>query len=389
MLIVFNAGSSSLKFEVFERDGSRRTDISGAIRDVGKPGATLEFGRERVAVSHANTHQEAARIVLARLFDGDAAPCDVTDVAATGHRIVHGGERFTAPTRVTDSVFAELRAVAALAPLHVPPALDVIAAVRATLPRADTVAVFDTAFFHALPDVARHYAVPAAWRRDHHVRRYGFHGLAHAQMADALCADGRAPRAVTLLLGQGCSAAALRGLRPLDTSMGFTPVEGLVMGTRSGDLDAGILLHMARSGIDTATLDAALNRRSGLLGLSGTSDDVRELLRLENVGDYDATLALAVFVYRIRKYIGAYAAVLGGLDALAFGGGIGENSSALRDRILADFEWLGVAIDRAANEAAIGVEADIAAAGSRVAVRVVAIDEQRAIADATARLLTR
>jgi acetate kinase len=303
-----------------------------------------------------------------------------------GHRIVHGGARFGSPVRVTAAVRRRFEALNELAPLHNPAAIAVMDAVQAVAPRAPRVAVFDTAFFRDLPETARVYAVPKRWRGGREpLRRYGFHGIAHEYLAQrfaAKCgASAARARVLSLQLGQGCSIAALAGGRPLETSMGFTPLEGLIMGTRPGDVDAGVLLHRLAAGDSRAALDAALNRESGLMGLAGSSD-VRQLLAREARGDRDATLALASFVHRIVKYSGAYAAVLGGVDAVLFGGGIGEHAAPIRERVCAGLTWLGLKLDRRANARCTGSEGVISTPRSSIEVHVIPVREERSIARA-------
>jgi acetate kinase len=279
-----------------------------------------------------------------------------------------------------------LEALNELAPLHNPPALAVMDAVQAVAPRAPRVAVFDTAFFHDLPEPAQVYAVPKRWRGGREpLRRYGFHGIAHEYLARRFAAQHGAgaarARVLSMQLGQGCSIAALVGGRPVETSMGFTPLEGLIMGTRPGDLDAGVLLHRLAAGDSREALDAALNRESGLMGL-GASSDVRELLAREARGDRAATLALAAFVHRIVKYSGAYAAVLGGVDAVLFGGGIGEHAAPIRERVCAGLTWLGLKLDRRANVRCTGREGVISNLRSSIEVHVIPVREERSIARA-------
>jgi len=383
LLLVLNTGSSSLKFEVFAAEGrALRRVVGGAVRDIGRTRSSFECGDRREELDGVADVCDAARRALAHLFDDGGAGLPAAKLAATGHRVVHGGDRFVAPVRITLSAFDALKSLAPLAPLHNPAALAVMEVVGERFPDLPIVAVFDTAFFHALPETARCYAIPGEWADAHAIRRYGFHGIAHQHLAEVLGAKRAGPRAVTLHLGQGCSAAALLDGRPVDTSMGFTPLEGLVMGTRSGDLDAGVILHLARQGYGWKTLEDGLNHRSGLLGLSGVSDDVRDLLAREAQGHAGARLALDAFCMRIRKYVGAYAAVLGGLDAIAFGGGIGENSAEIRERVLRPLAWLGVALDQTANARCTGTEARISAEGSRVKVYVVPVDEEPIIARA-------
>jgi acetate kinase len=301
---------------------------------------------------------------------------------------VHGGDRFTAPTRITPESWRELEGLRELAPLHNPPALSVVRATAARYRRVPLYAVFDTAFFASLPPAAREYALPVQWRQERGLHRFGFHGLAHEYLArTALARPGKRRRLVTLQLGHGCSAAALLDGRPVDTSMGFSPLEGLVMATRPGDLDAGVLLELARRGESWQTLTHSLYREAGLLGLSGASPDVRELIELEAQGHAGAALALEVFGRRIVKYVGAFAAVLGGLDAIVIGGGIGENSPTVRERIAAPLAWLGVELDARANEEAVGDSACISTPASGVSVEVVRVDEERVIAEQVQRSL--
>lgn len=376
-ILVCNAGSSSLKAELYALDaGQLRALGRTAVEGIGTANAELRRGGTVEPLGRLESGAQAAEVLLEQLDAGRHAP----RIVATGHRIVHGGARFTRAVRVDDGVRAALESLGELAPLHNPPALAVLDTVRRRLPGVPAVAAFDTAFFRDLPETARRYAVPDEWHARHGIERFGFHGLAHEWMARRLESQGAPERAVTLQLGHGCSAAALRGGRPVDTSMGFTPLEGLIMATRPGDLDPGVLLALGRQGLDWTALDGALQRESGLKGLSGVTGDVRELLSLEAEGHAGAELALAAFCARIQKYLGAYAVLLGGLDAIAFGGGIGENSAEIRARVCAGLEWLGLELDSARNAGA-GGDTCISAAGSAIAVHVVAVREEALIAD--------
>jgi acetate kinase len=348
---------------------------------------TVNVGSSSVRLGSYDEHDRlVARQHIEDQGEADAAPLlqqfaqrpGVQPIEAVCHRVVHGGERFTAACRIDVQVEQALEQLSELAPLHNPPALAWIRAARELLPQTPQVAVFDTAFFATLPPVARAYALPATLVQRHRLRRYGFHGLAHRylwQRWERLRPPGAGGRVITLQLGSGCSAAAIRDGSPLDTSMGLSPLEGLVMATRSGDVDPGLLLYLQRQqGWDAAELERCLSQRSGLLGVSGESADARVLL-LASAGAA-AALALDLFCYRARKYIGAYLAVLGGADAILFGGGIGEHLPVLRARILQGFEWAGVVLDAARNETAVAdEETRIAAAHSRVDVRVVPVDE--------------
>jgi acetate kinase len=320
------------------------------------------------------------RIAALRLAAGEPLPADLGAPAIVVHRVVHGGD-VAQPLRMDAAVEARIEAFAPLAPLHNPPALAVIRACRQRFGESvPQLAVFDTAFFADLPAAAQSYALPRELVRAHGIRRYGFHGIAHRALWRAWQANtGRGGRVVTLQLGAGCSAAALRDGRPLDTSMGFTPLEGLVMATRSGDVDPGLLLHLQRvAGLGAAQLERLLDTQSGLLGMAG-SGDMRALLADRSP---DAALAIDVYCQRVRKIIGAYAAVLGGLDGVVFGGGVGENAAEIRSRILGDMDWLGVRIDAATNDAAAGPASRISATGSGCEAWVFEVDEAEELARA-------
>jgi len=292
------------------------------------------------------------------------------NIDAVGCRVVHGGSKFVTPAVVDDAVIADIRDLVELAPLHNPLALQVIEEVRAAL-HVPIVAVFDTAFHQTLPPVAANYAVP----RELPIRRYGFHGISYAYIASRL----RRPRTIVCHLGNGASVCAMRDGISVDTSMGFTPMEGLMMGSRAGDLDPGAILYLMRSGKSEADLDDLLNHRCGLLGVSGRSQDVRDL---EKAGDDRSKLALEMFAYRVSKYIGAYAAALGGLDALVFTAGIGEHSASMRRRICASLAFLGIELDDALNTAARTDERRISS--GRVEIWVIPTNEELEIARATA-----
>ena len=356
-ILTVNSGSSSIKLALFERAGKelRRSVELNAHIDSHAPEEMLrDFLREH-----------GARAI---------------DLAA--HRVVHGGALLTRSCRIGAEEEAEIERLAALAPLHNPPALAWIRASREVLGRETSqVAVFDTAFFAALPAAAATYALPAALSRERHLRRYGFHGTAHRalwQRWRALRPEiPEGGRAITLQLGAGCSAAAIARGEAQDTSMGFSPMEGLVMATRSGDIDPGLILHLQRTmGWSAERLEQVLNRESGLLGISGRSGDMKTLLESDAP---EARLAVEVFCHRVRKYIGAYLAVLGGADAILFGGGIGEHAPVVRERILAPFAWCGLRLDRAAN-AASGREARISASGSTIECWTIPVDEAQVLA---------
>jgi acetate kinase len=399
LLLVFNAGSSSLKFDLVEvaASGQIRRLQSGSFVDRAD-GSGLLVARPPIAIGEPpppiRTLAEAAAIVLDWLRNVSLHGRDLlAGLDATVHRIVHGGAVFRATTRLGDTELAALEEVGALAPLHNPPAMAVIGAVRSGLGAAlPVVAVFDTAYYAELPEAAYRYAVPRQWSADFGVRRYGFHGTAHRYLCERARARLARPsgtnRIISLQLGRGCSVTATLDRRAIATSMGFTPLEGLVMGTRSGDVDPGALLYvMERSGLSAAEMRRKLNNESGLLGLSGRTADMRDLLALEAGGDAGAALAIEVFCRRARHYVAGFMAELGGADAIVFGGGIGENCPAIRRRIVASLDWTGVALDESANLAAIGVASSIAAPTSRVAIEVIPVDEASVIAGDAAALL--
>ena len=313
-------------------------------------------------------------------LDGGAVPSALAAIAeepdVVAHRIVHGGPKLRATTVIDDAVLEELRRSVELAPLHLPRAIAWLEAARRRWPRARHVAVFDTGLYAGLPPVAATYALPRAVRERYGVVRYGFHGLAHQSMLRAL-GPGRA-RVISFQLGSGASATASRDGRAIDTSMGFSPLEGLVMATRPGDVDAGALVYLLRAGLSVDAIDRMLEHESGLRGLAGDGD-MRALLAR---GDAEARLAVDVYVQRARKYLGAFFAVLGGCDAIAFGGGVGEHAPAIRAAILAGFEWAGIVVDAAANEAAAGAALQrIHARASEVEVFVVPVDEAQVMRD--------
>ena len=365
-VLVLNAGSSSLKYCVVD-PGSGRSSLRGKVERLDEDGHEAAF--EQVA--------EAVR---------DAGP---TDLRAVGHRVVHGGSRFTAPTLLDDGTLRELDELSDLAPLHNPPALTGIRLAREAWPDLPQVAVFDTAWFAGLPAAAAAYALDRGVARAVGIRRFGMHGISHEYVAgEAARLLGRDPaglRLITLHLGNGASAAAVRGGVPVDTSMGLTPLEGLVMGTRPGDVDPGVLLHLLRRGWDADRLEDLLHHRSGLKGLAGVSD-FRDLLDRVDGGDEDAALAYDVYCHRLRKYVGAYLAVLGGADAVVFTGGVGEHEPRVRADALAGLSELGVEVDEERNRAADGPTV-LSPESSRTAVLVVPTDEELAIARQVADLL--
>ncbi|PZQ88403.1 MAG: acetate kinase [Leifsonia xyli] len=366
-VFVLNVGSSSIKYQVLEVE-TGEVFASGLVERIGVPG------------SGTPDHAAALAVVLAEL---SGVPID-----AVGHRVVHGGTRFVQATLIDDGVEREIEALADLAPLHNPPGLAGIRAARAALPELPHVAVFDTAFHATITPASRDYAIDAEVAARTRIRRFGFHGTSYRYVsrvaAETLSRVGDPElKLVVLHLGNGASATAIQGGRSVDTSMGMTPLEGLVMGTRSGDIDPAIPLYLAREhGFTIAQLDELLNKRSGLLGLAGRSD-MREIVDAAEAGEAPAGHALDVYVHRLRHYIGAYAAVLGGIDALVFTAGVGENSEVVRRRAVAGLGFLGLAVDPARNAIRSPDPRFISPEGSPAAVLVVPTNEELEIARET------
>ncbi|GHF59285.1 acetate kinase [Deinococcus metalli] len=388
--LILNCGSSSVKVALLS-PGDGRVALSGLAERLGSEGAALRLdvqGERRVLALGTGSYAEAFAALLGEL---DALGLRA-DVRAVGHRVVHGGEAFSAPALITPEVLDAIRACSALAPLHNPANVAGIEAARAAFPGLPQVAVFDTAFHQTMPEVAYRYAVPDAWYRQHAVRRYGFHGTSHAYVAQEAAAMLERPLAelnvVTAHLGNGCSVCAVQGGRSVDTSMGLTPLEGLVMGTRSGDVDPGLHDFIARqAGLSLDQVTAALNRESGLAGLSGVSNDLRELEAAAGRGHAGARLALDVFVYRLAKGVASMAAALGRVDALVFTGGIGENSVPVRAATLARLGVLNAGVDDAANARAVRGTPGVISAPGRLLALVVNTNEELMIARETARTL--
>jgi acetate kinase len=390
-VLVLNSGSSSIKYRLFDHDLS--VLATGLLERIGEPvgRATHRFpaeDRDLVAEEPIPDHEVGFARLVAVLEEAGVG----TEIGAIGHRVVHGGDEFTAPTVIDEAVIDRIRAQVPLAPLHNPANLTGIEVAERLRPDLPQVAVFDTAFHGTLPPEAYRYAVPAALHHDHGVRRYGFHGTSHAFVARRAAAHLARPldqlKLITLHLGNGASATAIDGGRSVETSMGLTPLEGLVMGTRSGDLDPAVIFHLIRqAGLTPDEVDTLLNRESGLKGLCG-DNDLRSVAERAAAGDADAQLALDVYVHRIRKYVGAYTAVLGGLDALIFTAGVGENADVVRTEVCRDLEVLGIVVDPARNAGARASAApdgvvELHAHGSPVAVLAVATDEEREIAEST------
>lgn len=398
-VLVLNCGSSSLKFQVIESgmasiSGEQDRRLARGLIDCIGDKATCTFTATGCSPHRETTpirnHVEAVRKVLSWLSSkGDSR---FGKVDAVGHRVVHGGDRFTTSVLIDDEVNAAIEALNDLAPLHNPACLSGIRAAQAALsPAVPMVAVFDTAFHHTLPDYASAYAIPYDLSLRHRIRRYGFHGLAHNYLtlryAEVRAIHTDQVNIITLHLGNGCSASAIRGGQSVDTSMGFTPLEGLVMGTRCGDLDPALVGYLAlKEGVSVAEVEALLNKRSGLLGVSGQSNDMRELIEQARE-DVRARLAIELFCYRARKYLGAYLAALGGAEAIVFSGGIGENAPLVRAKICEGMQWCGLWLDSDRNAAVIGDEGRISSDGARIHAYVIPTDEELVIARETASII--
>jgi len=403
-ILVLNCGSSSVKFQVIETSlemieaNSDEMLARGLVEKIGLSDSRLAIeveGRKPYQeIAEILEHRTAVERVLRVLVHPEHGVLkSVNEIEAVGHRVVHGGEKFASSVLVTPEVEAMIEECVVLAPLHNPHNLRGLTAARSLLPGVPHVAVFDTAFHQSMAPKAYIYGLPYELYTRHAIRRYGFHGTSHRFVSIRTARLLERPleelKIVTCHLGNGCSMAAVNGGHSVDTTMGFTPLEGLLMGTRSGDLDAAILPWvMAMEEVTLAQLNAMLNKHSGLYGVSGVSSDMRSIEAACAQGNRRAGLAFEIFCYRIRKYVGAYAAAMGGLDAVTFTGGIGENSALVRETSLAAMEFLGIQIDEAANRAAPrGEEVLVSKKGSRVAVAVVPTNEERVIARDTVRVL--
>lgn len=405
-VLAVNCGSSSLKFKIVDT-GSRRSGdpspavlCSGEVEEIGAR-ATLTLrrsGGQRLETQQAvNGHAGAVQWMLQHL-QAPSAQAGAAGVGAVGHRIVHGGEAFRGSVRITEEVVSRIEALSELAPLHNPACVDGIRGAQKALgPTVPMAAVFDTAFHRTMPDWASRYALPRDLAERHHIVRYGFHGIAHASMATGLAERLQTPlerlRLITVHLGNGCSMTAVKGGRSVDTSMGLTPLEGLVMGTRSGDLDPAVVGYLVRKeGLSVDAVEHLLNHESGLLGMSGVSRDMREVLAAVEGGRHpEAEEAVDLFCYRAKKYLGAYLAAMGGADAVVFSGGIGEHAPVVRARICEGMEWCGLRIDPRGNASVThvpeGEAARITELRASLPAYVMHVDEETWIAREAARCL--
>ena len=391
-ILVINSGSSSIKVALFEEQSFERL-LDVRVEGIAESHAELRIA-DRVTAIRSENHVEAMHAIFDTLASSGH---NVSSITAVGHRVLHGGEKLVEPTCITDEVENVIESMNELAPLHNPACLAGIRAARKLLNNCPHVAIFDTAFHSTLPTRARLYALSDEVTSAYQLRRFGFHGISHEYVsraaADALGTNLRELRIISCHLGNGCSVTAVERGRSVETSMGMTPLEGLVMGSRSGDLDPGVVVQLMRKHVKSVDeLDDLLNRQSGLLGMTGTND-MREIEQRAADGDEACRRAIHVFTHRARKYIGAYAAVMGGVDVILFTGGIGENSAFARHRIAQRFGFLGATLDEDRNHAAqLTAEQpviDISAATSRVKLLVVATNEEVAIAKAVTETLRR
>jgi len=385
-VLVINAGSSSVKFSLFDME--RETPLTrGLVERIGLDKPSLNYSTQNGAASQQQVavkdHRDALRVIARHVSRPDfAPPSGSRTVHAVGHRVVHGGEKFSQPVLIDDEVKQAIQKFSPLAPLHNPVNYRGIEACQELFPGVPHVAVFDTAFHQTLPPEAYIYAIPIEFYQRHRIRRYGFHGTSHRYVALEASKILKKPlgdlNLITCHLGNGCSVTAVKSGKSVDTSLGFTPLEGLVMGTRSGDIDPAIIFFLARhEHMSIDELDELLNKKSGLLALSGKTNDMRDILDAASSGDSRAQLAVDVFVHRIRKYVGAFAATLGRLDALVFTAGIGENSSIIREKVCKDLAILGIALDGDRNRAN---EPFISSDSSPVKVLVIPTNEEVMIA---------
>ncbi|MFD8226523.1 acetate kinase [Streptomyces massasporeus] len=388
-VLVLNSGSSSVKYQLLDMRDSSRLAV-GLVERIGEQTSRLKHtpaGGESRERGGAIADHDAALKAVAEELAKDGLGLDSPELAAIGHRVVHGGKFFTEPTVVDDAVLAEIERLIPVAPLHNPANLTGIRTARVLRPDLPQVAVFDTAFHTTMPESAARYAIDVKTADEHRIRRYGFHGTSHAYVsratAELLGKDPSETNVIVLHLGNGASASAVRGGRCVDTSMGLTPLEGLVMGTRSGDMDPAVIFHLMRvGGMSADEIDTLLNKKSGLIGLCG-DNDMREIRRRVDEGDEQAELAFDIYIHRLKKYIGAYYAVLGRVDAVAFTAGVGENAAPVRAAALAGLEELGLAVDGERNAVRDDEARLISPEGARVAVAVVPTDEELEIATQT------
>lgn len=397
-VLVLNCGSSSVKYKLFNMSNG---DVlaQGVVEKIGLPGSFLKLvtpeGKKVVLEKEMTEHNAAIDFILQTLTSAEYGCIKSLDeINAVGHRVVHGGEKFASSVLINDEVIKQLEECIELAPLHNPPNLKGINAVTRLMPNVPQIGVFDTAFHQTMPDYAYMYGLPYSLYKKYGVRRYGFHGTSHRYVSQRACEILGVPfeeqKIITAHIGNGGSITAIKDGKSIDTSMGMTPVEGLLMGTRAGDVDAGALSFiMEKEHLDAAGLSNLINRESGVAGLSEISSDMRDIEDAIEKGDKNAILAMEMYNYRIKKYIGAYAAALGGLDILVFTGGVGENQWVTRSAVCKDMEFMGIEFDVEKNDGLRGEEVILSLPNSRVKVMVVPTDEEFMIASDTMEILSK
>jgi len=395
-ILVLNCGSSSVKYRLLDLENNKVMG-SGGVEKIGMKGSFLKHIRQDhqtvMLEGEVLEHQTAIEYILGVLTSAKHGCIkSLEEIDAVGHRVVHGAEKFNSSVLITDEVIKKIEECIDIAPLHNPPNLAGISAISELLPNVPQVAVFDTAFHQTMPEYAYMYPIPYSLYTKYGIRRYGFHGTSHRYVSHRACEflnmDYNRTKIITVHLGNGASITAIENGKSIDTSMGFTPLEGLMMGTRSGDVDLGIATFlMEKEMIGPSALSTLFNKHSGVLGVSGISSDMRDIETAIANGNERAKLALDMYEYRIKKYIGAYAASLNGVDLIVFTGGVGENQAGTRQNIMKGLTYLGVEIDEQANASARGKEALISSAGSKVKVAVIPTDEEFMIASDTMEII--
>ncbi|WP_293741112.1 acetate/propionate family kinase [uncultured Pedobacter sp.] len=388
-ILVINSGSSSLKYQLFKMP-EKAPVCSGLAERIGIEGSFIKHtvynkGEKQSieAPGFVADHGEALKQILALLTEGDyAVIASPDDIAAVGHRVVHGGEHFSGPTIITEEVKHQIKKLFSLAPLHNPVNYKCIEVAEQTFVNAKQIAVFDTAFHQTIPEQAYRYAIPESYYKEDGIRVYGFHGTSHKYVSEQAVnwLGQKESKIISVHLGNGCSITAIKNGQSIDTSMGFGPLSGLMMGTRSGDIDPSVIFHlMEHSGYTLSQLSTLVNKQSGLLGVGGSSD-MRDIRKMVNEGKKAAVLAVKLYAYRIKKFIGAYAAVLNGIDAIVFTAGVGENDSQMREAVCSELEYLGIELDQELNATYKGEFKEISAATARVKILVIPTNEEYEIA---------
>lgn len=395
-ILVLNCGSSSIKYKLFEME-NKEVIAQGGIEKIGMKGSFLKFtlpdGQKVMLEGEILEHHAGIEYILGVLLS-EKYGCiqSLDEIDAVGHRVVHGGERFNSSVLITEEVIDMLNECIELAPLHNPPNLKGIYAIQELLPDTPQVSVFDTAFHQTMPDYAYMYGIPYSLYEKYGIRRYGFHGTSHRYVSKRACDFLGVPyekqRIITAHIGNGGSVTAIKNGKSVDTSMGMTPVEGLIMGTRSGDVDPGVISYvMDKEHMGTSGISTLLNKFSGVLGISGVSSDMREIEEAIKNGNKRAQLAMNTYNYRIKKYVGSYAAILGGIDILVFTGGVGENQAVTRSDVCKNMEFMGIELDEELNASVRATEVVISKPSSKVKVVIIPTDEELTIAKDTVEIL--